>query len=73
MSLNISKDEARKATDARLAEVKNSTRPDSAPHQIVTDEIAYRHRKRLLTLRLWYSFATVIVGGIVWLGFHLLV
>ena len=73
MSLNINKEEARKASDTRLAEVKNMTRPDSAPHQYATEEIAFRHRKRVLKLGFWYSIATAIVGGIIWLGIRLLV
>jgi hypothetical protein len=31
MSLNLTNEEVRKMTDARLAEVKNGTHPDSAP------------------------------------------
>ena len=73
MSLNISKDEARIASDARLAEVKNGTRPESAPHQIATDEIAFRHRKRLLKLGLWYSVAAAVLVGIIWVGTRLFV
>jgi hypothetical protein len=73
MSLNMSKEEARGASDARLAEVKNSTRPDSAPHQYATEEIEFRHRKRVLRLGLWYSIATAIVGGIIWLGIRFIV
>ena len=73
MSLNITKEEARKASDTRLAEVKNSTRPDSAPHQYATEEITFRHRKRILKLGFWYSIATAIVGGIIWLGIRVLV
>lgn len=68
MSLNLTKEEARNATDARLAEVKNSTRPGSAPHQHATDEIAYRHRKRMLWLTFWFSIATALVSGVIWIG-----
>lgn len=71
MSLDLTKKEARKATDARLAEVKNSTRSDSAPHQHATDEIAYRHRKRMLWLTFWFSIATVLVSGVIWIGFRI--
>lgn len=73
MSLNLSKDEACTATDERLAYVKNGTRSDSAPHQIATDEIAYRHRKRLLRLGLYYAVATAMLVGVIWVGTRLLV
>ena len=66
MSLNMSKEEARTASDERLTEVKNSTRPESAPHQYATDEIAFRHRKRMLALGLKYSLVTAAIAGVIY-------
>jgi hypothetical protein len=66
MSLNMSKEEARTASNERLSEVKNSTRPDSAPHQYATEEISFRPRKRMLMLGLKFSVATAVVVGVIY-------
>jgi hypothetical protein len=66
MSLNMSKQESRTAADDRLKYVKDNTRPDSAPHQYATDEIAFRHRKRMLSLGLKYSLVTAVVVGCIY-------
>jgi hypothetical protein len=73
MSLNISKEEARTASDERLAEVKNSTRPGSAPHQYATEEIEFRHKKRMKMLGLKFSVATAVVLGFIYVISRLIV
>ena len=66
MSLNISKEESLVASDDRLKYVKNNTRPDSAAHQYATDEIAFRHRKRMLSLGLKFTFVTALIVSFIY-------
>ena len=68
MSLNISKEDARKASDEMLASVKNGTRSNSAPHQFATDELAYRHRKRMLSLGFKCSLVTAVLVGFIYVA-----
>jgi len=71
MSWNITREDAKNATDEFLTEVLNNTRPDSGAYLNARDEQAIRQKKKLLRLKLKYTAIGALVTGVIYLLFHL--